>query len=125
MNSVSVYTGPLTPVCIAKNVKRMQDAFPALPKGFYSILGEMIREDGFSDSRLEDAVKHTIRNCTYPTPTLAQVLSFDKRVRLHSYPAVCMMVTCDGYTFEDFIKREVNNQMFWILKSEAIQKGLL
>jgi predicted GNAT superfamily acetyltransferase len=95
----------------------LKQAFPQLPVGFYNILHDMIRDDGFSDSRLVDAVKHVIKTCVYPTPTIAQIVNFDRRIKLHTYGEVCAMIS-KGYRMVDFEKRKYRGGMFWVLKSE-------
>lgn len=83
-NSISVYGGELTARCITYNVKKISYAFN-LPAGFYDVLSDRIKSNGFDDKRLEDAVNHVIDNCKYPTPTISDFISFDKRVSIYSY----------------------------------------
>lgn len=116
-NSISLYSGVLTPKTEARCVLMLKQAFPQLPVGFYNILHDMIRDDGFSDSRLMDAVKHVIKTCIYPTPTIAQIISYDRRVKLHTYVEVCTMIE-KGYRMDDFEKRQHRGRNFWVLKSE-------
>jgi len=53
---------------------------------------ERAREIGFSDERLKSAVNHVIDNCIYPTPTIAEFISFDVKVKTYTYLQVCGMV---------------------------------
>ena len=46
---------------------------------------DRIRANGFSDQRLIDAVNHVIDNCPYPTPSIAQFISFDKKYKIVTY----------------------------------------
>ena len=117
-NSISLYSGVLTPKTEARCVLMLKQAFPQLPVGFYNILHDMIRDEGFSDSRLVDAVKHVIKTCVYPTPTIAQIVNFDRRIKLHTYGEVCAMIS-KGYRMVDFEKRKYRGGMFWVLKSEV------
>lgn len=87
-NEVSIYTGELTAQGLVENVVKIRKAFVALPDGYYDILIERIKANGFSDSRLEDAVNHVIETCPYPTPTIANFISYDKTVNVMTYDEI-------------------------------------
>lgn len=82
---LSAYFGQLTPIATAKTIKRLKSAFPDLPDSFHDVISERIFEIGFNDDRFRDAVNHVIDNCVYPKPTIAQFLTFDKRIKLYDY----------------------------------------
>lgn len=63
----------------------MQLSFPSLNPEFYAVFANRIKENGFSNDRLSHAVKHVIDNCVYPQPTIAQFISYDKKVKLYNY----------------------------------------
>jgi hypothetical protein len=84
-NEISIYKGDLTDKILVESVVKVKKAFPSLPVDFYDIFTDRIRDNGFNDSRLKDAVNFVIDNCIYPTPTIAQFIGFDKRIKLHSY----------------------------------------
>jgi hypothetical protein len=110
---------------VIENVKILKRSFPQLEGGFYDILSKMIREDGFTNQRLTDAVKHVIRTCVYPTPTIANILSFDKRMKLNTYNDMVAMVDEYGQkVWEMYFKRKINDQTYWISKREADQYGI-
>lgn len=90
-NEISLYSGPLTPRALVECSVKMQKAFPSLTPGFFEVLNERIKENGFSDSRLKDAVDYVVDNCIYPAPTIAQFISWDRRIKV--------------LTFEDMIKK--------------------
>jgi len=83
--SISIYDGELTTECIVNQVKKLKQAFPALPKGFYDILTDRIQEIEFSDKRLTSAVNNLIDTCVYPIPTIANLITWDRRVKLYTY----------------------------------------
>jgi hypothetical protein len=91
-NEISLYKGTLSTPCVIQNVAKIKNAFPSLHEGFYEVLSERLVEIGFNDSRLSDAVNHVIDNCVYPTPTIAQFISFDKKVKVFKYPDIIEMV---------------------------------
>ena len=84
-DEISLYSGELTIQCIISNVARVRKAFPALPTDYFDVLTDMIREYGFSDSRFNDAVKNVIATCVYPTPTIANFISWDRTFKILSY----------------------------------------
>jgi hypothetical protein len=82
---LSMYSDTLTPKGTATALKRLKNAFPDLGDNFHDVLGERIIEKGFTDKQFMDAVNNVVDNCIYPTPTIAQFLSFDSRVKVLNY----------------------------------------
>ena len=115
---ISLYTGDLTQQAMAKYMARLKVAFPSLPKDFYFLLGERMKEKGFSDEKMKDAINYVIDNCKYPVPTIAEFLSYDKVAKLYTYQEVADMVTKGKASFDDFEKREIDGEVFRILKSD-------
>lgn len=115
---ISIYTGELTQKEFTKHLARLKVAFPTLPKDFYYLLGQRMKEKGFSDEKLKDAVNHVIDNCRYPVPTIAEFLSFDKVVKMYTYQEAAELVTKGKASFDDFEKREIDGEVFRILKSD-------
>lgn len=68
-----------------KCIARVKAAFPALNPEFHSLLLERFQEVGASDERMRAAVKFVIDNCEYPTPTIANFMSYDRKVKLYNY----------------------------------------
>lgn len=75
---------------------KLKKAFPQLPSGFYEILSDRLEENNFTDNRLKDAINNMIDNFTYPIPTVANIISFDKRVKIYSYLDIIEMVNQYG-----------------------------
>jgi hypothetical protein len=88
---MSVYAGELTKRCIAENTVKLKHSFPALEDGFYDVFYERLKANNYTDERLNDAIGHVIDNCIYPAPTIAQFISFDKRIKLYTYNQVLKM----------------------------------
>jgi len=83
---LSIYESePPTQQGLIAAMKKLKSAFPALEKEFYEILADRARENKICDSRLLASVNHVIDTCVYPTPTIANFTSYDKRVRLFTY----------------------------------------
>ncbi len=113
-NSISVYKGELTQKGIAQGVAKVKAAFPALHNTFFDLLIERAKEKGFSDKRLHDSISNVIDNCQYPTPTLANFLSYDKRVKLMSYKEMCSAVTEGMASFHDSERVNINGKTFYL-----------
>jgi len=99
-----IYDGKLTTECIINEVKKLKNAFPSLPKGFYDVLTDRIKELGFSDARLTDAVNNMIDTCIYPQPTIANLISWDKRIKLYNYQQIVELVNQYGVSVWDHYK---------------------
>jgi len=94
----------------------MKAAFPELPAQFYEILSQRVKANKFTDEKLEDAINNLIDNFTYPKPTIADIISYDKRVKLHSYSQLCELVS-QGHSWDEFIK--MPDKKAWISKIDA------
>jgi hypothetical protein len=90
---ISIYKGDLTQRTVVQNIAIIKKSFPALPIGFYDVFIDRIKANGFNDARLNDAVTHVIDNCVYPTPTIAQFISFDRKIKTYTYSEYCKF--CD------------------------------
>jgi hypothetical protein len=105
---LSIYKGSLTQVCIVESTKRLKDAFPGLSKGFFDVLTDRVKANEFCDQRLKDAIFHVIDTCIYPIPTIANVISFDKRVKIFTYKQLCELIDkgekCENYKVIKFNK---------------------
>ena len=73
--SSALYRGELTPLCVIECTKKLKDAFPSLPAGFYDILNDRIIDNNFSDFMLRFAVNMVIDTCKFPTPTIADIIT--------------------------------------------------
>ncbi len=115
---VSVYqNGTLTPEVLVREMRRLRDAFPALPQPFFELLAQRVRDKRFSNSRFTDAVNHIIDTCQYPQPMLASILGYDRRVKLYTHQQVLTMVS-NGYRWDDFAKVRMNGQLYRMLRAE-------
>jgi hypothetical protein len=82
----------LTKKGITENIALIKAAFPKLENLYFDILIEMLKDDNFVDDRLKDAVKHVIKTCVYPEPTIANFLSYDKNIKVYDYSQYLKLV---------------------------------
>lgn len=101
-SELSVYAGDLTDRVMVNAAKQILKSFPTLNNDFIDILIQRIKQNGFSDKRLMDAVNHVIDNCVYPSPTVAQFISFDKVVKIYTYDDVMRMINEVPNVFETY-----------------------
>jgi len=85
---MSVYNDQLTKPVIVETTMKIRQAFPTLAKEFFDVFTGRVIANKFSDNRLKDAAAYVIDNCVYPTPTIAQFISFDKKIKLYNYNQV-------------------------------------
>lgn len=83
---ISLYGhGKVSPTALAHGIALIKRAFPKLVIGWYKVLEDMIDEEGFTDERFRDAIKNLIKTCPYPEPTIANVLGYDKKIKIFNH----------------------------------------
>ncbi len=94
--NVSVYRGNLTKEGIAAYGKKIRVAFPKLfadktkeeQRAWAVLFSERLKENGFTDERLKDAVNYVIDNYSAwnREPQISDFISFDKKIKCWTYP---------------------------------------
>lgn len=88
-NEISLYKpGKVDPQTWAIGSKMLINAFPKLPIEWFDLLKSLISEENFSNQKFLDSVRHLIKTCPYPEPTIANLLSYDKTVKSHTYEEI-------------------------------------
>jgi len=115
--SISLYTdAPVETRDIIEAVTIIKKSFPSLPVGFYDILDDRLRANWFTAQRLKDAVEFVVDNCIYPTPTIANFISFDRTVKFKTHDQMCKEELWDTYVpvkFPDMPK------VIWIFANDV------
>lgn len=101
-SEISIYSGALTKQTIAESTVKIKGAFPALPLTFFDVFADRIKDNKFTDERLIASVNYVIDNCVYPSPTIAQFLSYDKRVKLYSYNDMLKIAETNVKAFDQY-----------------------
>lgn len=91
------------------NVAKIKKSFPGLPIGFYQVFDERLKANNFTDERLTDAVNHVIDTCVYPTPTIANFISFDRRIKVYTYAQYCKL--CDEGDGNNYLPVAINKNV--------------
>lgn len=88
---------------------------------FFKLLYKRIGANEFTAQRLEDAVEHVIDNFRYKELNVADVVSFDRRVRLYSYDEVCdICANGRAVMSEDFEKVRIGEKLYWAKKVDLL-----
>ena len=120
-NSVSLYRGePASVNEILTSMNRLAASFPRMGNDFFNILAERIRANNFTSSRLRDAVNYLIDNFSYKELNVADIIRFDKKVKLYTYRDVCNLVSKGEASMSDFVVREVNGCCYRVKKSDLL-----
>lgn len=80
------------------------------------ILSQRIIARKMTARQLTDAVNNLIDNYRYPIPTIAEVIGFDKKVKVYTHQDVVKSIQ-EGFTFENYDIIEINGQKRWTLKN--------
>ena len=72
-------------------MKKLKESFPGLHEGFFIVLSDRLKEKGFTDLRLMDSINNLIDTCPYPTPSIANIISWDKQINLYTYDEMLKM----------------------------------
>lgn len=105
---ISVYNDELTPDGILTGVTKIKKSFPGLPIEFFDVFADRIKENGFTDERLKDAVNNVIDNCVYPQPTIAQFISWNKHIKLYKHEQILNMLNEDKDAFKRYKPIKIN-----------------
>lgn len=102
---------------IAKNMRKLQSAFPKQSKEFFNVLAERLIANGFTDERLADAVNNVIDTFQYKELNISDIVKFDKKIRLYTYSEACRLVTEKGYEFgRDLHRTTIDDKVYWVME---------
>ena len=117
-NEVSIYLDNLSDMGVARNMKKLQSAFPKQSKEFFNVLAERLIANGFTDQRLTDAVNSAIDKFQYKELNISDIVRFDKKMKMYNYKEACRLVTEKGYEFGKDLKRiSMDDKVYWILNN--------
>jgi len=83
---------------------------------FFDILYERIDKNKFTKQRLEDAVNNVLDNFRYKELNVADIISYDKRVRLYTYTQICDEIANGRSTTDDYERVERAGKNYWAKK---------
>jgi hypothetical protein len=110
---------------VGEAIKSLRGAFPKMGDDFFGLLYKRIGANEFSAQRLDDAITNVIDNFRYKELNVADIISFDKRIKLYTYNQVCTEVG-DGRASMDDYKRIVipgRDKSYYAKKVDLINEG--
>jgi len=120
--AMSLYDDKLATIeNIAFQQMKLKVAFPKKEPEFFELLCDRLFANGFTEKRVEDAINHVIDNFVYKDLNIADVIGFDKKVKLYTYPELVDMITNKGYKSDDFEIRKINDKVFNVLKTDLLK----
>ena len=120
---ISIYRGILTSQCIAHEIEKIQVSFPTLSETFFNILGERLVINKFNDARLKAAIGFVIDNFKYNTPKIADIIGFDKCVKIYRYDDVLEALD-KGKTWNYYSKIRKNGKLYYVKTTDKEQFNL-
>lgn len=106
----------------AVQAARISAVFPKM-RGNAPFLNELCRaviRNNMTEKQLSDAIDRLIETCSYPTFSIADIVSYDKRVPLMDYGEYCRRTTEGVNRGEDFETVKIDGKCYWALKSDII-----
>ena len=111
LNEISVYTDPVATVDeVTGQLKILSMSFPDIDNDFLAVLTLRLIANGFTKDRLNDAIGAVIDACHYKRPSIAEIVSFDRKMKLYTYNEMAAKCT-QQYTSENFERIEINGQI--------------
>ena len=90
--SISKYNGvPATDAEIIPILKELATAYPVINSKI-AVLVKLLTIENFTAKRLSDACTHVLATCKYKEPTIADIVSFDRCVKLYTYSECLQMI---------------------------------
>lgn len=110
-----MYSGEVaTKEQVMSDSKKLIAAFPEVSIDFVILLTERLIDNQFTAQRVKDAINNIIDNSPYKRPSIADIISFDRKMKLYSYEEV-QAKCAPGYSAFDHFKRIIiNGRPKWI-----------
>lgn len=116
---LSVYQDDaLTMDVLQEGLTTISAVFPKTSEAVLLLTTRLVMKNEFTNQQFRDAIDHLITNYHYPEFKPADILSFDKKVKLYTYSEVSSMVTSGVAEFSDFILKNIGGESFRIKKSD-------
>ena len=115
---ISVYHGEkATEKDIKSECRKLLAAFPEATNDYLIVLIERLADNGFTAQRVKDAINNVIDSCPYKKPSISEIISFDKKVKLYTYNEI----QAKGFqgckdAFENYERVNINGQWRYIEK---------
>lgn len=116
-NEISIYQGSVaTQSDIKSELKKLKAAFPEVDNDYIIILTSRLVEKRFTKQRVQDTINNIIDTCPYRRPAIAEIISFDKRIKVYDFLEVQNMCSPGKPAFERFERVNINGKWKYIEK---------
>ena len=84
------------------------------------MFGDRVIANKFTAQRLKDAVTYVIDNCPYPTPTIANFISFDRTVKFRTHEEMCKEALTYQQVWQEWLPVKMPNmpKTVWIFAND-------
>lgn len=124
-NSLSLFKGKLTLKTVIEQNIKIAKAFPELNDSWFELFNERIKENGFTDERLIEAVKFVIDTFHYKNPNIANFISYDKRIELLTERELTLKADKEGISIRKLYELvDIDGKPYYTLKSNIGKYGL-
>lgn len=117
ITEISVFSGQIaTEDEMKSEVKKLMAAFPEIKTDFLIVLFDRMIDKKFTKERVREAINHVIDTNPYQRPSIADIVSFDRKIKVYTYSEVSAKCKPGYLAFDHFKKIEVNGLKRYIEK---------
>ena len=116
-NEISIYEGdPATREQITTEAKKLIAAFPEISNDFLILLIDRITDNNFTADRVRDAINNIIDVSPYKRPAIADIISFDRKIKLFTYEEISAKCAPGYPAFEKFDRIDFYGRIRYVEK---------
>ena len=102
-----------------EGIKQLRAAFPKIEDSWFDLLTTKMKEKKFTQKQFNDAIDNVISTCKYPTPQIANIINYQKGVRIISRERFLRETKDESKEFRSyFVGINVNGELFYANKHE-------
>lgn len=116
-SEISIYSGGVASQSeIKSEVKKLVAAFPDVKNDFLIVLVERMIDKKFTKERVKEAINHVIDTNPYQRPSIADIISFDRKIKVYTYAEISARCYPGYSAFDHFEKIEIEGRKRYIEK---------
>lgn len=114
---MSLYQGEIAPKEFVEiKLKLLQIVFPDIDNGYMIVLLERMIAHRFTKERIADAISYVIDSCKYKRPSIAEIISFDRKIQTYSYQEIANKCAPGYSAFDHFERVKIDGKWRYIEK---------
>jgi len=114
-NEISVYSGEtVSKEQVKREIKNLMAAFPDVTSDFIILLTDRLIDNKFTAERVKDAINHIIDTSPYKRPAIAEIISFDRKMKVFTFEEIQAKCRWDFKAFEHYEQIEINGKKRYI-----------